>query len=177
MWIMNMWTGAKGKDYRVVGYRQKEERLGKKERKRKINQNLPDTKDPLIQPWPFLTQPDSSAGLDDESRGGELPAGLQMFPFFVSHVLILVCVTGHITPFDHNRNRFWVWEFVSGLSCGLHYSKLCGYTIQWTSQLWAPKSRQGRDFWIQLWNGNVPICRKCWQQLEIWCIFNRAILS
>lgn len=25
-------------------------------------------------------------------------------------------------------------------------------------------------FCLQLWNGKVPICRKCWQQLGIWCI-------
>lgn len=68
-----------------------EERL--EEKKRKINQNLPDTKDPLIQLWPFLTQFDSITGLDDESSGRELPAGLQMFSLFVSQALIPICVT------------------------------------------------------------------------------------
>lgn len=52
-----MFTVAIGKDYRVVGCGQK-----KDWEKRKINQNLPDTKDPLIQLRPFLTQSDSIMG-------------------------------------------------------------------------------------------------------------------
>lgn len=95
-----MWMGARGRmhvstsaigDYRVVWCGYKEERLGKK--KRKINQNLPDTKDPLIQLWPFLTQSDSIMGLDDESSRRELPAGLQMFSLFVFQALIPIYVT------------------------------------------------------------------------------------
>lgn len=156
MWMgargrMHVCTSAIGKDYRVVGCGEKEERL--EEKKRKINQNLPDTKDPLIQLWPFLTQSDSITGLDDESRGAELPAGLQIFSLFVSQALIPICVTVGmwvllpVQSYSKQFCPFWVYYLVFGRSCGSNQCKLCGNTILcWTSQVQSSQPRQRPDF-------------------------------